>query len=81
MNGSSASDYLYWDATTSAWTVGSTTVNLGANAVASGPDSVAIGRDGTLSFLPSADHLWTFAVLLFIFICSSPPLPSPINEQ
>ena len=53
VNGSTASDYLYWDATTSAWTVGSTTVKLGANAVASGQYALALGSSGTSSLSPS----------------------------
>ena len=48
-SGTTAADYLYWNATTSEWTVGSGAVNLGARAVASGQNAVAIGQDGKYS--------------------------------
>ena len=42
--GTVSGDYLYWNATTSAWTVGSETVNFGAGSAAiSG--TVAIGKE------------------------------------
>jgi hypothetical protein len=46
-SGSTYSDYLYWDTSTSKWAVGSSTVHIGANAgaVNQGINAVAIGSD------------------------------------
>ena len=49
-NGTVTGNYLYWNATTSAWTVGSNAVNLGANALASGTGApIAIGDSASAS--------------------------------
>jgi hypothetical protein len=55
--GTFTGDYLYWNASTSDWTVGSTAVNLGADTVA-GLESVAVGYRGT------CDVVWYLVVCL-----------------
>jgi len=43
--GTSSGDYLYWDAVTGSWIVGSTAINIGAGTLA-GFESVAVGFSG-----------------------------------
>ena len=52
-DGTSTGDYLVWDAAVGAWTVGNTSVGLGAGANAAGVSTVAVGTNSTADGLQS----------------------------